>query len=130
MRHDARMSAPDLPPRLPLQLELPAALAVALMEAAAKLIQTSLHKARRARQPRRGDTLKPGVHTPLWNELAAAVRNELTRYGEKARIARVLGLPRQRVNDFLRRRSYLPDAERALLLLVWLQLRREGRDLF
>ena len=124
------MSAPDLPPRLPMQLELPAALAVAWMEAAAKSIQASLQQARRARRPRRGDTLKPGPSTPLWNELAAAVRNELTRYGEKARIARVLGLPRQRVNDFLRRRSYLPDAERALLLLGWLQLRRDSRDLF
>ena len=124
------MSAPHLPPRLPLQLELPAELAVSLMEAAAKSIRAKIEQERRSRRPRRGETLKPGADTPLWNELAAAVRGELSKYGEKARLGRVLGLPRQRVNDFLRERSYLPDAERALLLLVWLQLRREGRDLF
>jgi hypothetical protein len=33
------------------------------------------------------------------------------------------------VNDFLKNDTYLPDAERALLLLVWLQLRRQGHDL-
>ena len=124
------MSGPDLPLRFPAQLELPAALAVALMEAAAKSVQTAVQKARRARRPRRGDTLKPGVQTPLWNELSAAVRTELRLYGERARLARVLGVPRQRVTEFLRNERYLPDAERALLLLVWLQLRRESRDLF
>ncbi len=125
------MSAPYLVPRLPIQLELPAALAVSLMEAAAKSIRASLQDSRRARRPRRGETLKPGADTPLWNELAAAVSAELaTGYGRKARLGRVLGLPRQRVNDFLRTRRYLPDAERALWLLVWLQLRRKGGDLF
>jgi hypothetical protein len=33
------------------------------------------------------------------------------------------------VHEFLRERNALPDAERTLLLLVWLQARREGRDL-
>ncbi len=124
------MNTPNIPTRFPLQLQLPAELAVALMEAAAKSIRASVQQARRTRRPRRGETLKPGADTPLWNELVSALRAELTRYGEKARLARVLGLPRQRVNDLLRHRTYLPDAERALLLLAWLQLRREGRDLF
>jgi hypothetical protein len=123
------MSAPGLPPRFPVHLELPAELAVLLMEAAAKSIRASIQQARRHRRPLRGETLKPGVETPLWNELQAAVRAQISRYGEKARLGRVLGLPRQRVNDFLKQRHYLPDAERALLLLVWLQMRREGRDL-
>ncbi len=123
------MKAPNVPPRLPIQLEIPAALAVALMAAAAKSIRLTLHEVRRARRPRRGETLKPGTTTPLWNELAAAVRAQLTRRGEKARLARILGLPRQRIHDLLRVRSSLPDAERTLLLLVWLQARHAGRDL-
>jgi len=123
------MSAPFLPPKLPPQLDLPAELAVALMEAAVKSIRRTLQEARRARQPRRGETLKPGTDTPIWNELATAVRAQLTRRGDKAKLGRVLGLPRQRVNELLRVRSYLPDAERTLLLLVWLQARRAGQDL-
>jgi hypothetical protein len=123
------MSSPSFVPRLPAQLQLPVDLATALMEAAATA-RTSLHEYRRARRPRRGETLKPGADTPLWNELVAAVRAELTgRYGEKACLGRVLGLPRQRVNEFLKNRTYLPDAERALLLLVWLQLHRQGQKM-
>ncbi len=93
--------------RLPAQLNIPATLAVALMEAAAKAIRLSLQEVRRERQPRRGET----------------------RYGEKARLARILRLPRQRVHELLRSRRHLPDAERTLLLLIWLQARSEGRDL-
>lgn len=124
------MSAPNIPPRFPAQLELPAALAVSLMEAAAKSIRASLQQARRARRPRRGESLKPGSDTPLWNELAKSIHAEISRYGDRARLGRILGVPRQRVTEFLRGRTYLPDAERTLLLLAWLQLRRNGRDLF
>jgi hypothetical protein len=49
--------------------------------------------------------------------------------GGKSKLARILGLPRQRLQEFLRERRALPDAERTLLMLVWLQARREGRDL-
>jgi len=124
------MNSPEIPLRFPPQLTLPAELAMLLMDAASKSIRQALQESRRARRPHRGDTLKPGADTPLWNELAAAVRTQLQGYGEKARLARILGIPRQRVNDFLRRRHYLPDAERTLLLLVWLQLRQQGKDLF
>jgi hypothetical protein len=118
---------PQFPPR---QLELPIELAIALMDAATSSVRTAVEQHRRKGRPRRGETLKPGADTPLWNELVAAVRAQLTgRYGEKVKLGRVLGLPRQRVNDFLHNRAYLPDAERALLLLVWLQLRRQGQDL-
>ena len=124
------MSSVALPPRFPPQLELPVGLAIALMEAAADSVRTSIQQHQRRKRPRRGATLRPGADTPLWNELVAAVRSQLTgRYGEKARLGRILGLPRQRVNEFLRNRAYLLDAERALLLLVWLQLRRQGQDL-
>ena len=124
------MSSPQIPPRFPPQLELPAVLAIALMEAAAKTVRSALQPARPPRRPKQGETLKPGADTPMWNELVAAMRREPLKYGDKARLGRVLGLPRQRVNDFLHSRCYLPDAERTLLLLAWLQLRRTGRDLF
>ncbi|MBI5767215.1 MAG: hypothetical protein HZA93_05420 [Verrucomicrobia bacterium] len=123
------MKNAHLPVRLPAQLDIPAGLAVALMEAAAKSIRASLQSAVRAHRPRRGETLKPGAATPLWNELAAATRAQLSRRGEKSRLARILGLPRQRLHDMLRARRQLPDAERTLLLLVWLQTRSEGHDL-
>ena len=114
---------------MPPQLNLPSTLAAALMDAAVKSVKLSAQAVRAHRRQRRGGTLKPGTETPLWNELAAAVQAHLARYGEKARLARVLRLPRQRVHEFLRSRRHLPDAERTLLLLIWLQARNEGRDL-
>jgi hypothetical protein len=114
---------------LPRQVELPSALAVALMNAAIKSVQLASQTVAHARRSRRGITLRPGRDTPLWNELANAVQAQLTRRGDKARLARVLGLPRQRVQDLVRARRQLPDAERTLLLLVWLQARHDGRDL-
>lgn len=83
-------------------------------------------------RPRRNGsylTRRPGEESPLWNRLAAAVRAEVKAPGAKARLARYLGLPRQRLNDFLNRRSRLPDAEVALQLLYWLAAKRQGRDL-
>jgi hypothetical protein len=70
---------------------------------------------------RRGATLRPGFATPLWNELARTVRRHLTRYGDQARLARLLGLHRQTVHRYLTARTAGPDAERTLLLLWWLQ---------
>jgi len=123
------MSAPNIPPPFPVALALPVDLAVALAAAAVTSIQRSVKKVHHARRPRRGATLKPGVQTPLWNELAAAVQVRLTRYGEKAKLARILGMPRQRVHEMLRARHHMPDAERTLQLLVWLQARSTGHDL-
>ncbi len=76
-----------------------------------------------------GATLRPGPATPLWNELVTAAREQLAGYGDKARLARILGVPRQRVHQYLRDASACPDAERTLLLLAWVQARRNGRDL-
>ena len=84
----------------------------------------------RRRRRGRGQTLRPGVDTPLWNELASALCAQLgRRYGDKARLGRLLGLPRQRVHELLKARRHLPDAERTLLLLVWLHARQRGLDL-
>jgi hypothetical protein len=123
------MSSQLPPPQLPAALGIPLDLAVKLAEVAEKSIRHRLIESERNRRPKRGLTLKPGRETPLWNELAAATRVQLAKRGEKAKLARLLGLPRQRIHQFLRERSALPDAERTLLLLLWLQARREGRDL-
>ncbi len=104
-------------------------LSYALMEAALKTAAKAAKGGQRVARPKRGLALKPGVETPLWNELAAAVDAQLGRRGEKARLARILGVPRQRVHDLFNKRSALPDAERTLLLLAWLHARNHGRDL-
>ncbi|OHE77896.1 MAG: hypothetical protein A3G75_07635 [Verrucomicrobia bacterium RIFCSPLOWO2_12_FULL_64_8] len=72
---------------------------------------------------------RPGVDTPLWNNLAHAVEAQLKRRGEKARLARFLGVSRQRLHMLVVAKTAYPDAERALVLQVWLQARLLGRDL-
>ena len=81
-----------------------------------------------ARRSRRGGTLRPGRETPLWNELRKQLRPHLLKYGEQANLARVLGLPRQRVNAFVTSGDQMPDAERTLQLLAWLMAARRGRS--
>jgi len=113
---------------LPPQLAIPADLAYDLVDAAVRIASEALK--RKLRPPRRrGQTLRPGLDTPLWNALAAAILAKFRRRGERARLARVLRLPRQRVTEMLRNRRHLPDAERTLLLLVWLHARNSGGDL-
>jgi hypothetical protein len=67
-----------------------------------------------------------GSCTPLWNELAEAVARRLRHRRDKARLARYLGVSRQRLHLLLVARTAYPDAERTLRLLVWLQARRRG----
>ncbi|MCF3648923.1 hypothetical protein [Synoicihabitans lomoniglobus] len=71
---------------------------------------------------------RPGDSTPIWNVLVRELRAELVEYGSKARLARYLGIPRQRVGDFLKGNRRLPDAETTLMLMHWLGERRAGRD--
>ena len=79
--------------------------------------EATLRGARRAsaqlRRKSRGHTLRPGAGTPLWNELARAVHAHATRFGDKARLARVLGVPRQRVDDYLVARRRQPGQRRS-----------------
>jgi len=73
-------------------------------------------------------TLRPGSETPLWNQLVKTVRPLLRQRGSKALLARELGLPRQRVHEFLVGRTAQPDAERALFILAWVARRwRRGQ---
>lgn len=65
----------------------------------------------------------------MWNVCADLLREELKSYGSQARLARFLGVPRQRLHNFLKGRSRLPDAELTLQMLNWLAQKRAGRDL-
>lgn len=56
----------------------------------------------------------------MWNELRQIVRFHVRKHGEKVLLARHLGLPKQRIYDFLRAGAAMPDAERTLQLLAWL----------
>jgi hypothetical protein len=94
-------------------------------EAAARVAR---QKYRAATRLRRGSTLRPGPDTPLWNELATTAQKLLKRRGEKAKLARYLGMPRQRIHLLLVAKTACPDAERALQLLAWVNARRAGRD--
>ena len=74
-------------------------------------------------------TLRPGPETPLWNALVRQVRPHLRKYGAKAQLARLLGLPRQRLQDCLKAGSACLDAERTLLLIGWLGFFQRGGEL-
>ena len=74
-----------------------------------------------------GSTVRTGTGTPLWNRLVEEVRPLLKVRGEKAQLARLLGVQRQAVNEYFVSRRRMPDAERALLLQEWLRVRRAGK---
>jgi len=109
---------------------MPADLVLALFEAAAVSARAAARLGSRNLAPRRriGLTLRPGAATPLWNELVRQALPHLHQRGEKIKLARYLGLPRQRVHEFFKARRACPDAERALLLLCWVARRRQGRE--
>jgi len=118
------MHHPYLDPRL----KLPFVLAEMLLEAAGVMAGRARRAFRIAsRRGKFGATLRPGKETPLWNELRTQLRPHLSKYGQQANLARVLGLPRQRVNAFVTGGGEMPDAERTLQLLVWLIAVNQGR---
>ena len=80
---------------------------------------------RNSRSTTTGVSRHPGEDTPLWNAVVSALQPHLTRRGSKANLARVLGLPRQRIHEYITRPTVLPDAEITLHLLLWLR-KREG----
>jgi hypothetical protein len=103
-----------------------------LGEALAVAAGTGVRRVRLAMRPRRKGsytTRRPGYDTPLWNVCATLLKAELRPRGSKVRLARYLGVPRQRLQDFLNRRSRMPDAELLLRMLHWLSEKRAGRDL-
>ena len=111
-------------PRLVLWLDLGEALAVAASTGAKRLTL-----AMRPRRKGSYKTRRPGYDTPMWNVCATLLAAELRIRGRKVRLARYLGIPRQRLHDFLRGRSRQPDAELLLRMLHWMAEKRVGRDL-
>ena len=104
-------------------MDLSEALAVAAITGARRL-QNAIHRKRQGV----GLIRKPGPDTPMWNVCISMLKKELKPYGSKVRLARYLGVPRQRINDFLTGRNRLPDAELTLRMLHWLAEKRAGRD--
>lgn len=103
-------------------------IAVQLGEAATAAGAKGLHVALRPRRRGSYRTRRPGAETPLWNACAALLREELKPVGAKVRLARFLGIPKQRLTDFLSSKSRLPDAEVMLQMLWWIAEKRAGRD--
>lgn len=112
------------------KLELSAELAMALYAAAAATAEAAARTGRLVSARRkRGRILGPGAGTPLWNVLVARAEPHLRPRGTKAKLARMLGVPRQRLQDCLTARTACLDAERTLMLLCWVAAREQGRDL-
>ena len=111
-------------PKLRFWFEVSEVLAEAAEEAGKKL--------QRQWKPRRKgsfETRRPGEDTLMWNALADMIARELKPYGSKVRLARYLGIPKQRLYDYLKRPTRMPDAEILLRMLNWLATKQAGRDL-
>tara|TARA_R110002072_G_scaffold260834_1_gene419448 strand:- start:73 stop:429 length:357 start_codon:yes stop_codon:yes gene_type:complete len=114
----------DLDPRIAVWADLGEALAAVTL-AAGKAVNKKLRRRRRGAYL----TRRPGPETPMWNACVEMLRIELQQRGAKVRLARYLGVPKQRVTDFVTNRSRMPDAETLLQILEWLSRRRAGEDL-
>ena len=110
-------------PTLKLWLELGGVLADAA-ETGAK----ALGKQMKPRRHGSYKTRRPGTETMMWNACAALLREELKPHGTKVRLARYLGVPKQRITDYLKGSRRMPDAETTLQMLNWLAQKRAGRD--
>ena len=101
-------------------------------EGVALAIQAGYQQIKKRQQARRRREViphrLPGDETPLWNLVAYELKAELAPRGAKTRFARYLGVPRQRVSDYLAGKRRLPDAETLLRMLHFLAERRAGRD--
>lgn len=101
------------------------ALGIKIMEEGAKAALAAMRRRNaRSRKQQRGLALQAGTDTPRWNILAAVLKAECKKYGDQSKLARTVGLSRQRMNNFLHGKGGLPDAERTLMLLEWLGTRR------
>lgn len=93
-----------------------------ILESVAQELAKQHRKRIDARRPRirRGATLRPSAETPLWNAVAAAVKPRLRKRGDRALLARELDVHRARIGEYFFDETAMPDAERALQLLLWL----------
>jgi hypothetical protein len=113
--------------KFPSQFNLPARVADALIAAAESMAADPRKAFRISRRGARGDALKPGPQTPLWNSLVTQVRPHLKTHGESAKLARLLGLHRQAIHSYFTAGTRLPDAERTLQLLAWLAAKKQNQ---
>ena len=98
----------------------------------AEVADAGAKQAGRALRPRRSgnySTVRPGPETPMWNACVTVLREELKTHGTKVRLARYLGIPKQRVTDYLANKSRMPDAETLLRILNWLAHKQAGQDI-
>jgi len=112
---------------LPRSLSGPAGLMLILGDAAEEALRRQMRALRHRFRRRVGATLRPGPHTPLWNELVKQAEPYLRKRGSKAQLARVLRLPRQRIQDCLKARTACLDGERTLLLLCWVAAKQQNK---
>jgi hypothetical protein len=99
-----------------------------LLEVAVENLRSVGRRQKPDRRRRGFAALQPGPDTPVWNELVRQAQPYLRKRGDKVRLARLLGLPRQRVHQLLVERSACADAERTLLLVAWVNAKRSGRE--
>jgi hypothetical protein len=116
------MSSTPIHPRLQALFALTDILTIAA-ETGARRAKAAI----RRRTPR-GRVRRPGADTPMWNTFATELRGALQPRGAKVRLARYLGVPKQRIRDFVTGRHRLPDAELTLRMLHWLIENQAGRD--
>lgn len=110
------------------RLELPVGIVLGLLETAEAGIRAAALAGRRLfPRRRRGLALHPGDNTPLWNLLVSRTNRYLKVRGSKNQLARLLGVPRQRIFDCFKARKACLDAERTLMLLGWLAGREQGK---
>ena len=100
-----------------------------LYEAAEAGAHGLVHAVKQRLRRRVGTTLRPGLNTPLWNALVREALPLLRRRGSKAQLARILGVPRQRLQDCLKAKTACLDAERTLLLLCWVSAQQQNRKI-
>lgn len=98
-----------------------------VLELAARELSIAAKRKIDSRKPRarRGSTLRPSAETPLWNAVISQVKPHLKKRGDRAVLARELGVHRARIGEYFDTQTAMPDAERALQLLIWVARRQE-----
>ncbi|HEY5552930.1 MAG TPA: hypothetical protein VIK52_13645 [Opitutaceae bacterium] len=112
---------------MPHSLTLIAGLVDIFVDGAVDIAAESQRKRKFRNRRRLGATLRPGENTPMWNLLWREAQSHIHRYGDQAKLGRILQVPRQRVSAFLTAGREMSDAERAVQLMAWVIAQRQGR---
>ena len=96
----------------PRSLESTGGLILILGEDAEQAARRAMRAVRHRFRRRIGATLRPGEHTPLWNELVSQAQPFLRKRGTKADLARLLNVPASASTTVSRRvqRVSMPSA--------------------